>query len=304
MSSGVGTSPRDGAAGPADLVRRAAPLLWLAAGAFALAVLVYALALGVDDLMRIDRDLRFPQVVGDWRFRDAVSADFARACEVGAVVAGSALLLGTLLVAGVRRAVLVACVAGAGPAITAGVSWMLESTDPLGGEALRASQGAFPSDHAALALSLGLGLVVALPPRLRPVGGLVAVAVAISIATGVIALGWHYPSDVAGGFLISLAGAALVAAAAVMLGGAPSPAPAGAVRRSVAFAAAALLLAAAMGIVALAALPDESAGTFVRMHTPFVVFCGGAALLAIASVGLFVQLIGGEPGSGRRRTGG
>ena len=268
-------------------------MLALAGGCLVLAAIVYALALGVDDLLRADRDLRFPQIVGDWRFRDDASWAFSRASEAGFAAAAAALLIGSLLAAGFRRAVIVAGVVGAGPLAGWALGALLASTDPVGGEVLRASQGAFPSGHAAIALSLGLGLVVALPARHRVVGGIVAVVVATAVAVSVVALGWHYPSDVAGAFLISLAGAAAVAAAAPAERGRSRTLPRGSSAGPLAALIAGALVATGIaGAVALWALPDERARAFVDAHPGFVAYCAAAALLALVCVALFARLLG------------
>jgi membrane-associated phospholipid phosphatase len=62
---------------------------------------------------------------------------------------------------------------------------------------------AFPSGHATAAMSIALALVIVSPRAWRPiaaaVGGLFALAVSFSIVT----LGWHFPSDIVGGYLVA-----------------------------------------------------------------------------------------------------
>jgi membrane-associated phospholipid phosphatase len=60
----------------------------------------------------------------------------------------------------------------------------------------------FPSGHTSVAVSLGLALVLAVPPVLRPTAALVGASYAAGIALSVIVLGWHYPSDAVGSFFI------------------------------------------------------------------------------------------------------
>jgi membrane-associated phospholipid phosphatase len=66
----------------------------------------------------------------------------------------------------------------------------------------------FPSGHATIAMSLALGAIVAAPRVLRAAiavaGGVYAAGVGISL----VALGWHYPSDVVGGYLVAATWAA------------------------------------------------------------------------------------------------
>ena len=265
-------------------------MLLFAACCLGLAAIIYLLALGRDDLLRVDADLRFPQIVGDWRLRDDASAAFSRISEV-AFIGAAVLLLAGSLIGGLRRAVITACVVGAGPLVGWALSPILASIDPVGGEAVRASEGAFPSGHATIALSLGLGLIVALPARARIVGAILAVAPATVVAAGVVALGWHYPSDVAGAFLVSFAGAALVVAVAH-----PDRHRA-AGRRAASWplaviVAGALVVAAGLGAAGLDRLPDESAGAFVDAHQSFVAYYIAVTVLTVAGVAVFAALLG------------
>ncbi|HET8893891.1 MAG TPA: phosphatase PAP2 family protein [Gaiellaceae bacterium] len=60
----------------------------------------------------------------------------------------------------------------------------------------------FPSGHTAVAVSVGLALVLASPPVLRLTVALAASAYSAAIAFSVVALGWHYPSDAFASFLL------------------------------------------------------------------------------------------------------
>jgi membrane-associated phospholipid phosphatase len=68
---------------------------------------------------------------------------------------------------------------------------------------------AWPSGHTTAALTLALCLVLVAPARLRPlaaaVGGLFVIAVVYSL----MLLGWHYPSDILGGFCVAVGWAAV-----------------------------------------------------------------------------------------------
>lgn len=148
----------------------------------------------------------------------------------------------------------------------------------------------WPSGHATAAMALALGLVLVAPARARPwaaaAGGLFAVAVTFSF----LSLGWHFPSDVLGGFLVA-ASWALAAVGALWWSerrwprrapGAPPPAVGAALAPTGAAAAAALLLAGAV----LLARPAQVVG-FAQQHTTFVV---GAGLLGAAALGLAAAL--------------
>ena len=67
----------------------------------------------------------------------------------------------------------------------------------------RVTAEAFPSGHATAAMSLGIALVLVVSPRLRPLAALVGAALALGVSFSVVSMGWHFPSDVIGGFLLA-----------------------------------------------------------------------------------------------------
>lgn len=71
----------------------------------------------------------------------------------------------------------------------------------------------WPSGHATAAMSLALSLVLASPARLRPAVAAVGAAFAVAVSYSFLTLGWHYPSDVLGGFAVAGTWSLLVVAA-------------------------------------------------------------------------------------------
>ncbi len=71
----------------------------------------------------------------------------------------------------------------------------------------------WPSGHATAAMSLALSLLVASPSRWRPVVAALGAAFAVAVSYAFLTLGWHYPSDVLGGFLVAGTWALLAVAA-------------------------------------------------------------------------------------------
>ena len=147
--------------------------------------------------------------------------------------------------------------------------------------------GSWPSGHATAAMSLALCSVLAAPARLRPVVAALGAAFAVAVSYSFLTLGWHYPSDVFGGFLV--AGAWTAVGVAFLLFTRDTyrlravecdrierlP-----VRSALRPAGMALLCAlAAAGL--LAAARPHAVGAFVRGHEVFV---AGAA--AIGALGL------------------
>jgi membrane-associated phospholipid phosphatase len=105
----------------------------------------------------------------------------------------------------------------------------------------------FPSGHTSIAVSLGLGLVVAAPPVLRPAAALLGAAYGAGVGLSVMLLHWHYGSDVVGSFFLCGFWAAAIAAA--LPGTVPRPAisPAGALVAVGAVAGGLILAAVAAG---------------------------------------------------------
>jgi membrane-associated phospholipid phosphatase len=63
--------------------------------------------------------------------------------------------------------------------------------------------GSWPSGHATAAMSLCMCWVLAVSARWRPAVAAAMTAFAIAVSYSFLTLGWHYPSDVLGGFLIA-----------------------------------------------------------------------------------------------------
>jgi membrane-associated phospholipid phosphatase len=152
---------------------------------------------------------------------------------------------------------------------------------------------AFPSGHATAAMSLALAGVIAVPRSARLPAALLGAILAVGVGGSVIALGWHFPSDVFGGYLLAM-GWTLVLLA--FLNEADLRFPASdrwtgttLARTSDRIAASGVSIAATSGAVAtallatatLAALPGGPA-EFAREHTAFVVVAAGVASAALA----------------------
>lgn len=154
---------------------------------------------------------------------------------------------------------------------------------------------AFPSGHATAAMSLAIALVVVVPSRLRPLAALVGMALALGVSFSVVSLGWHLPSDVAGGFLLAT-GWALVLLAALRGAAQVLPERTGRSRLAAASrsavdrlaaigltAAAVAGAAAAVGVAAVVLvfrLPDLVG--YAQDHTVFFVVAIGLVLSAAA----------------------
>jgi membrane-associated phospholipid phosphatase len=115
---------------------------------------------------------------------------------------------------------------------------------------------AFPSGHATAAMSLALASVIVAPRAWRPLVAAAGALFALAVGFALVALGWHFPSDVVGGYLVATTWA-LVTLAALKLADARWPEP-GTLRaaartrmspiRDAAAPAAAIVAAAATGV--------------------------------------------------------
>ncbi|HEY5198836.1 MAG TPA: phosphatase PAP2 family protein [Solirubrobacteraceae bacterium] len=146
----------------------------------------------------------------------------------------------------------------------------------------------WPSGHSTASMMIALSAVLVSPRRLRPLVALLGTALAIGVSYSILVLGWHFPSDVLGGFLVaggwtSLALAALWAAEArwperstrravgrVATGAGDLLAPAGII---------ALSLGAAIGLVAMR---GHVLAAYSASHLSFVAGAGTIAVLAAA----------------------
>ena len=136
----------------------------------------------------------------------------------------------------------------------------------------------WPSGHSTAAMTLALCAVLVAPPMLRTATALLGAAFAVGVGYAVLVLGWHYPSDVLGGFLMAGLWTSL-AVAVLHRVEAPDPAwrPAWGPLRAVG-AAAAILAAAVLGVRA------NSVALYTLERPTFVAGALTIALLALALV--------------------
>jgi membrane-associated phospholipid phosphatase len=156
---------------------------------------------------------------------------------------------------------------------------------PVGPEAL-------PSGHATAAMSLTLAGVLVVPRRARVAAAVIGSSVALAVGASVIAVGWHFPSDVIAGYLLAT-GWALTIFAGVHELNLRHPETGRWARTAFARSSDRVttgglaVLAGAAAVLALlvtagVALADTgSAACFAREHTAFVVVAGGIASSAV-----------------------
>jgi membrane-associated phospholipid phosphatase len=218
-------------------------------------------------------------------------ASLARIAHLGdaaIIVPATAVVCVGALAAGRRREALAAALIVAGAAaVTVSLKALLAHPrhQPTLGS-LHLPDDAFPSGHATMVMALALAAVTAAPSRWRRAVALVAAALTVIVSTALVADGWHYPSDVLGGYLVSVSVTLLVLAA---MRAAPArersaPARTRAALAPLGIQAAGLLVAAAGTALALLAFTHPSGlVSFSAANTSAVV---AAVALASLSVGL------------------
>jgi membrane-associated phospholipid phosphatase len=134
---------------------------------------------------------------------------------------------------------------------------------------------AFPSGHATGAMSIALAAVIVSPPRVRARVAALAGLYALAVGTALPIIGWHFPSDVLGGFLVAAAFAFGTVAVGRELAGRDAPP-----ERPVAFRAPsrAVLLGAAGALTLVTLARHDDLVAYVRYHT-----AGVAVVLALSS---------------------
>jgi membrane-associated phospholipid phosphatase len=158
----------------------------------------------------------------------------------------------------------------------------------------RVDAASWPSGHATAAMALALCAVLVTPPRWRPTAAVLGAGLAVGVAYALLTLGWHYPSDVLGGYLVaalwtSLALAGLAAAdarwpartgreAAARWGAALAPAAAGS-------------LVAWLALAAVVAARPDGAVRYAAAHTTFVAVAAAIALAGAALAGAFAAAL-------------
>jgi membrane-associated phospholipid phosphatase len=154
----------------------------------------------------------------------------------------------------------------------------------------------FPSGHATASMALALCAILVASPRVRPYVAALGAAFAIAVSYSFLTLGWHYPSDVLGGYLVAGAWTGL-AVAVLRFAAARWPERAGrhaagrllsrVQLRALVVTAAILALCA---VVAVAAVAPHRALDFLRVHTIFAVGAGAIALASLAVAGVLAAI--------------
>ncbi len=171
-------------------------------------------------------------------------------------------------------------------------AWLLGGKAPV-------NPVSWPSGHATAAMSLALCLVLASPARLRPLVAALGAVFAVAVSYSFLALEWHYPSDVLGGFLVAAVWTLVGVAAVFALDarGATGASASGTersaripIQRALAPPAAALLAAVALAGLVVVARPREVVA-YAQLHHAFVLGAVAIGVLGLLlATGLMLAL--------------
>jgi membrane-associated phospholipid phosphatase len=156
------------------------------------------------------------------------------------------------------------------------------------------SAASWPSGHATAAMSLTLCAILAAPARLRPLVAAAGALFTVAVCYSFLSLGWHFPSDVFGGFLVAATWTLLAIAAIYILGGRgaarATESPGLSLAQALAPPALALATALLLAVIVVLVRPQQVVA-YARLHHTFVIGAGAIGLAALAlATGLTVAL--------------
>jgi membrane-associated phospholipid phosphatase len=146
----------------------------------------------------------------------------------------------------------------------------------------------WPSGHSTAAMTMALCAVIVAPPRARPTVAALGGAFALAVAYAILTLGWHFPSDVFGGYLVA-ATYVLLAVSAIALSERRRPSRQGAEAGSRpvdAVPALGVALVAAGTAAGVALARPRTLLDYAAAHTTFVAGALAIAVLAAVLAGL------------------
>jgi len=166
---------------------------------------------------------------------------------------------------------------------------LLAAPRPFGGVD-KIGAASWPSGHATAAMSFVLCCVLAAPGRVRPFVVAVGAGFAVAVCYSFLALDWHYPSDVLGGFLVATTWTLLAISglrAVQHRGSAARPPSRLRLAHDLWPPAATVAGAAGLGLLIALARP-HAVLAFVRAHEWFVL---GAAAIGVTAVAIATGLM-------------
>lgn len=163
------------------------------------------------------------------------------------------------------------------------------------GNAADIAAASWPSGHATASMSLALCAILVAPAAARAWAGALGAVFAVAVTFSFLTLGWHYPSDVVGGFLVAatwtLTAVAALSWAAVRWPPRAPNADRPPLRDSLTPAGLTAVGAMLLAGMVLLARPGQTI-EYAQEHTVFVLAAGALAVAALAlpaAVSLLLQ---------------
>jgi membrane-associated phospholipid phosphatase len=260
-------------------------------------VVLYLLAVRTGFGQHLDDDALLGRSVNP-RVQHAASR-LLRSIDVASLVAlGGGIVLLAVARARVRLALGAAALIVGATGTAEGLKHVLARPELTGPDRLPIPS--FPSGHTTVATSLVLGLVIVLPSRWRALAAVLGVVYAAAVGVATVTAAWHRPSDVVGGFLLTVAWAAVVCAALEAWAPPAPPRAARAARRSVRVAVGLLALATVLlgGFGLAAARTIESFNDRNLRTLPVgASYVGSVAAMAAAGAALIGVFVGALDGA-------
>ncbi len=167
-------------------------------------VLLAALVFGFGPVQHADAALLARLIEPGTRV-DSLAADVAKLGDPAALLLLLALACGIALARRQPRGALAALALVAGANLTTQLFKALLAHPRfqaiLGSEQL--ASNTFPSGHATAAASIAIAFLFVVPRDLRLLTAVIGACLVVAVGCSVMALAWHYPSDVLGGILVA-----------------------------------------------------------------------------------------------------
>jgi membrane-associated phospholipid phosphatase len=168
-------------------------------------ILVALLAYGTGSAQRLDAALLARLVADRGSSAESLATGLRLLGDLPALLLMTALACGVGLVRGRPRSAAAALVVVAGANLMT-QALKLALSHPRAREILGAENVAwdgFPSGHVTAAASIAIAFAFVVPRRLLPAVAVVGTCFVATMGWSVLALNWHYPSDVVGGILVA-----------------------------------------------------------------------------------------------------
>jgi membrane-associated phospholipid phosphatase len=201
--------------GAADRRRVAVLLVAAAIGAVAFAV-IYVLMVRTAAGQRLDDTAVAGRVFGSARVRRGTGRLLGTISVTSLVVAGLLLMIIALIRGRWRLAIGAGVLVFGSVVLSEVLKHVLLQRPHLAAEPVQWLDNSFPSGHTAIAASLGLALVLITPRHRRGLAAIAGFLYTSLLGIGVLAAGWHRPSDPMGSICLVFSVACLVGAGLVV----------------------------------------------------------------------------------------